>query len=190
MNPALWISKTGLAAQDAKMSAISNNLANVNTTGFKRDRVMFDDLFYQTQRAPGAQLDQNNVAPTGIQYGTGVKIVGTQKEFSVGSMQITKQQMDVAITGQGFFQVETPDGDIAYKVQSINKCIDILNALTSALDYEKGGDLALSLANLYDYCVYRLYDASHKLSVEYIDEVEAILSNLRSGWEEMGKQNG
>lgn len=76
------------------------------------------------------------------------------------------------------------------KVQSINKCIDILNALTSALDYEKGGDLALSLANLYDYCVYRLYDASHKLSVEYIDEVEAILSNLRSGWEEMGKQNG
>lgn len=114
MNPALWISKTGLAAQDAKMSAISNNLANVNTTGFKRDRVMFDDLFYQTQRAPGAQLDQNNVAPTGIQYGTGVKIVGTQKEFSVGSMQITKQQMDVAITGQGFFQVETPDGDIAY----------------------------------------------------------------------------
>ena len=114
MNPALWISKTGLAAQDAKMSAISNNLANVNTTGFKRDRVMFDDLFYQTQRAPGAQLDQNNGAPTGIQYGTGVKIVGTQKEFSVGSMQITKQQMDVAITGQGFFQVETPDGDIAY----------------------------------------------------------------------------
>ena len=76
------------------------------------------------------------------------------------------------------------------KVQSINKCIDILNALTSALDYEKGGDLALSLANLYDYCVYRLYDASHKLSVEYIDEVEAILNNLREGWEEMGKQNG
>ena len=76
------------------------------------------------------------------------------------------------------------------KVQSINKCIDILNALTSALDYEKGGDLALSLANLYDYCVYRLYDASHKLSVEYIDEVEAILNNLREGWEERGKQNG
>lgn len=76
------------------------------------------------------------------------------------------------------------------KVQSINKCIDILNALTSALDYEKGGDLALSLANLYDYCVYRLYDASHKLSVEYIDEVEAILNNLCEGWEEMGKQNG
>lgn len=76
------------------------------------------------------------------------------------------------------------------KVQSINKCIDILNALTSALDYEKGGELALSLANLYDYCVYRLYDASHKLSVEYIVEVENILGNLQEGWEKMGHGNG
>lgn len=114
MNPALWISKTGLAAQDAKMSAISNNLANVNTTGFKRDRVMFSDLFYQNQRTPGAQLDQNNTAPSGIQFGSGVKIVGTQKEFSVGNIQNTGQKMDVAIAGQGFFQVETPGGDIAY----------------------------------------------------------------------------
>ncbi|HCQ7754722.1 flagellar basal-body rod protein FlgG [Citrobacter sp. 50677481] len=114
MNPALWISKTGLAAQDAKMSAISNNLANVNTTGFKRDRAMFADLFYQNQRTPGGQLDQNNVAPTGIQYGTGVKIVGTQKEFTVGSIQNTEQALDVAITGQGFFQVEMPNGDIGY----------------------------------------------------------------------------
>ncbi len=114
MNPALYISKTGLAAQDAKMSAISNNLANVNTTGFKRDRVVFDDLFYQNQRAPGAQLDQNNMAPNGIQFGSGVKVVGTQKQFTVGSIQVTSQDMDVAITGQGFFQVETADGDIAY----------------------------------------------------------------------------
>lgn len=114
MNPALWVSKTGLAAQDAKMGAISNNLANVNTSGFKRDRVMFSDLFYQNQRAPGGQLDQNNTAPTGIQFGSGVKIVGTQKEFSTGSIQNTGQDLDVAITGQGFFQVETPDGEIAY----------------------------------------------------------------------------
>ncbi|AIR61183.1 flagellar basal body rod protein FlgG [Cedecea neteri] len=114
MNPALWVSKTGLAAQDAKMGAISNNLANVNTSGFKRDRVMFSDLFYQNQRAPGGQLDQNNTAPTGIQFGTGVKIVGTQKEFSTGNIQNTGQDLDVAITGQGFFQVETPDGEIAY----------------------------------------------------------------------------
>ncbi|WNJ78440.1 flagellar basal-body rod protein FlgG [Cedecea neteri] len=114
MNPALWVSKTGLAAQDAKMGAISNNLANVNTSGFKRDRVMFSDLFYQNQRAPGGQLDQNNTAPTGIQFGTGVKIIGTQKEFSTGNIQNTGQDLDVAITGQGFFQVETPDGEIAY----------------------------------------------------------------------------
>ncbi|WP_227317947.1 flagellar basal-body rod protein FlgG [Cedecea davisae] len=114
MNPALWVSKTGLAAQDAKMGAISNNLANVNTSGFKRDRVMFSDLFYQNQRTPGGQLDQNNTAPTGIQFGSGVKIVGTQKEFSTGNIQNTGQDLDVAITGQGFFQVETPDGEIAY----------------------------------------------------------------------------
>ncbi|ATF93761.1 flagellar basal-body rod protein FlgG [Cedecea neteri] len=114
MNPALWVSKTGLAAQDAKMGAISNNLANVNTSGFKRDRVMFSDLFYQNQRAPGGQLDQNNTAPTGIQFGSGVKIVGTQKEFSTGNIQNTGQDLDVAITGQGFFQVETPDGEMAY----------------------------------------------------------------------------
>ncbi|MBF7978463.1 MULTISPECIES: flagellar basal-body rod protein FlgG [Rahnella] len=114
MNPALWISKTGLAAQDAKMSAISNNLANVNTTGFKRDRVVFEDLFYQNVRAPGTQLDQNNMTPTGIQFGSGVKILGTQKEFTTGNIQVTSQELDVAITGQGFLQVETPDGDIAY----------------------------------------------------------------------------
>lgn len=114
MNPALWISKTGLAAQDAKMSSISNNLANVNTTGFKRDRVVFEDLFYQNVRAPGTQLDQNNMTPTGIQFGSGVKILGTQKEFTTGSIQVTSQELDVAITGQGFLQVETPDGDIAY----------------------------------------------------------------------------
>ena len=114
MNPALWVSKTGLAAQDAKMGAISNNLANVNTTGFKRDRVVFEDLFYQTQRAPGVALDQNNITPGGIQFGSGVKILGTEKSFTTGSIQVTSKELDVAITGQGFFQVETADGDIAY----------------------------------------------------------------------------
>lgn len=114
MNPALWISKTGLAAQDARMTTISNNLANVNTISFKRERAMFADLFYQNQRSPGGQLDQNNISPTGIQFGTGVKVVGTQKEFTVGNIQNTGQKLDVAISGQGFFQVETASGDIAY----------------------------------------------------------------------------
>lgn len=76
------------------------------------------------------------------------------------------------------------------KAQSVNKCIDILNALTSALDYEKGGELAKNLANLYDYCVYRLYDGSNNLSVSAIEEVETILSELREGWEGMGKRHG
>lgn len=76
------------------------------------------------------------------------------------------------------------------KAHSINKCIDILNALTSALDFEKGGDLSINLARLYDYCVYRLYDASDKLSVTQIEEVEAILTNIREGWENLGKQHG
>jgi flagellar basal-body rod protein FlgG len=114
MNPALWISKTGLAAQDAKMNAVSNNLANVNTTGFKRDRVIFEDLFYQNVRAPGTQANENNASPGGLQFGSGVKVTGTQKAFTMGSMQITNQKMDVAITGQGFFQVEMPDGTVGY----------------------------------------------------------------------------
>lgn len=75
------------------------------------------------------------------------------------------------------------------KSHSINKCIDILNGLTSALDYEKGGELALTLAGLYDYCVYRLYDASDKMSVEHIDEAVRILSNIQHGWEGMGTSN-
>lgn len=101
MNAALWISKTGLSAQDAEMSAIANNIANVNTTGFKRDRVMFQDLFYQTE-APGAMLDQNNIMPTGLQFGSGVRIVGTQKTFTEGNVETTDNAMNVAIMGQGF----------------------------------------------------------------------------------------
>jgi flagellar basal-body rod protein FlgG len=114
MHAALWISKTGLAAQDAKMSTISNNLANVNTIGFKRDRIAFEDLFYQIQRQPGAQQDQQNQTPTGIQIGNGVRVVGTQKVFTTGNYQNTGQEMDLAIVGGGFFGVEMPDGETAY----------------------------------------------------------------------------
>ncbi|WP_017347563.1 flagellar basal-body rod protein FlgG [Pantoea sp. A4] len=114
MNPALWVSKTGLEAQDAKMSAIANNLANVNTPGFKRDRVQFEDLFYQTARVAGSPLDQNTTTPGGIQFGSGVKVLGTQKQFTQGAVQNTGQELDVAIAGQGFFQLEATDGDLAY----------------------------------------------------------------------------
>jgi flagellar basal-body rod protein FlgG len=114
MNPAMWISKTGVQAQDAKLQAIANNLANVNTVGFKRDRVMFEDLFYQVERQPGAQGEDGTAAPTGVQLGNGTRMVGTQKVFTNGSLQTTGQSMDIAIVGNGFLQVEGPNGRPAF----------------------------------------------------------------------------
>ncbi len=114
MNPAMWISKTGVQAQDAKLQAIANNLANVNTVGFKRDRVVFEDLFYQVDRQPGAQAEDGTVSPTGVQLGNGTRVVGTQKVFTTGSITTTSQALDVAITGAGFLQVQRPDGETAY----------------------------------------------------------------------------
>jgi flagellar basal-body rod protein FlgG len=113
MNPAMWISKTGVQAQDAKLQAIANNLANVNTVGFKRDRVMFEDMFYQVDKQPGAQTADNTVT-NGTQLGNGVHIVGTQKVFTNGSLQTTSQPLDVAISGNGFLQVRRPDGTAGF----------------------------------------------------------------------------
>src|SRR3954464_4024972 len=106
MNPAMWISKSGAQAQDAKLQAIANNLANVNTVGFKRDRAVFEDLFYQIERQPGAQSDDNTVSPGGVQLGNGTRLVGTQKVFTTGNIQSTGQALDVAIVGSGFLQVQ------------------------------------------------------------------------------------
>jgi flagellar basal-body rod protein FlgG len=114
MMPALWVSKTGLAAQDLNLSTISNNLANVSTTGFKRDRAEFQDLLYQVRRQPGADSSQDTQLPTGLQVGTGVRIVGTAKLFSQGSLQTTEQPLDMAVNGRGFFQVLQPDGSVSY----------------------------------------------------------------------------
>ncbi|AQZ93735.1 flagellar basal-body rod protein FlgG [Halopseudomonas phragmitis] len=114
MSSALWVSKTGLAAQDKALSAVANNLANVNTNGFKSDRVVFEDLFYTIEKQPGAQADQVNTVPSGIQLGSGVRVAGTQKVFTEGSMQTTGQPMDLAIVGNGFFQVESPAGEVFY----------------------------------------------------------------------------
>ena len=114
MNSALWVSKTGLAAQDTAMATVANNLANVNTNGFKSDRAVFEDLFYSIEKQPGAQADEINTVPSGIQLGSGVRIAGTQKVFTEGSMQTTGQPMDLVIVGRGFFQVEAPNGDILY----------------------------------------------------------------------------
>ncbi len=113
MNPAMWISKTGVQAQDAKLQAIANNLANVNTVGFKRDRVVFEDLFYQVDKQPGAQTGDNTTT-NGVQLGNGTHVVGTQKVFMNGAMQTTSQPLDVAINGAGFLQVRRPNGDAAF----------------------------------------------------------------------------
>ena len=115
MNPAMWISKTGVQAQDAKLQAIANNLANANTVGFKKDRVVFEDLFYSVEGQPGAQVaDNNTLSPTGVQLGNGTHMVGTQKVFTTGSTQITSNQYDVAVLGNGFMQVQRPNGEAAY----------------------------------------------------------------------------
>lgn len=114
MNPAMWISKTGVQAQDAKLQAIANNLANVNTVGYKRDRVIFEDLFYSVEQQPGTQLDNNRNSVSGVQLGNGTRMVGTQKLFTTGNLQTTSHSLDVAIVGNGFLQVEQASGEIAY----------------------------------------------------------------------------
>nr|WP_145545887.1 flagellar basal-body rod protein FlgG [Variovorax boronicumulans] len=114
MNPALWVSKTGVQAQDAKLQAIANNLANVNTVGYKRDRVVFEDLFYTVEQQPGAQMAANRNADGGVQLGNGTRVAGTQKVFTAGSLQTTGRELDVAIIGNGFLQVELPSGETAY----------------------------------------------------------------------------
>jgi len=114
MNPAMWISKTGVQAQDAKLQAIANNLANVNTVGFKRDRVVFEDMFYQVEQQPGTQRADDTMSPSGVQLGNGTRMVGTQKDFANGSLQTTNGSLDVAIIGSGFLQVQRGDGSTAY----------------------------------------------------------------------------
>ncbi len=114
MNPALWISKTGLDAQQMRMSVVANNLANVGTTGFKRDRANFEDLFYQTYRAAGGLSSQNTELPTGLNRGTGVRVVSTDKLHTQGNMSQTESPLDMAINGRGFFSVVTPSGESAY----------------------------------------------------------------------------
>ena len=114
MDSALWAAKTGLEAQQTRMTVTANNLANVNTTGFKRSRVAFEDLMYQTVRQTGATGAQDTLLPSGVHLGTGSRVVATEKLNTQGSIQITNNSTDVAINGRGFFQVSLPDGTTAY----------------------------------------------------------------------------
>jgi len=105
---------TGMAAQQNNMDVIANNIANVSTTGFKKARAEFEDLLYQTQKEPGSATGMNAYSPNGVQIGLGVKTGAVQKDFEIGNGIITKNPLDLQIEGSGFFQVLTPDGEIAY----------------------------------------------------------------------------
>ena len=114
MFSSLWIAKTGLDAQQTRMAVTSNNLANVNTTGFERSRAAFEDLIYQNERQPGAQSSQATQVPSGTMVGTGVRVVGTEKLFTQGEVVQTNNPLDIAVQGRGFLQVTMPDGTVAY----------------------------------------------------------------------------
>ncbi|PIV76893.1 MAG: flagellar basal-body rod protein FlgG, partial [Rhodocyclales bacterium CG17_big_fil_post_rev_8_21_14_2_50_68_7] len=110
----LWIAKTGLEAQQVQLDVITNNLANVSTNGFKRVRAVFEDLLYQTLRQPGAQSSQQTQIPSGLQVGLGARPISSERIHIQGSLQQTGNNLDLAIQGQGFFQVLLPDGSTAY----------------------------------------------------------------------------
>ena len=110
----LWIAKTGLEAQQTRMTVVSQNLANVNTTGYKRQRAMFEDLLYQNVVQSGGATSQQTQAPTGLNLGTGVRVVATDHQFAQGNLITTGNQFDLAVQGRGFFEVLLPDGTQAY----------------------------------------------------------------------------
>jgi len=114
MGSALWVAKTGLEAQQTRMNAISNNLANASTTGFKRDRAVFSDLIYQNIVQVGAQSSEDTLNPSGLNLGTGVRTVATEKLFTQGNIIQTGNPLDIAIQGRGLLQVTMPDGTQAY----------------------------------------------------------------------------
>ena len=110
----LWIAKTGMSAQQTQLDVISHNLANVSTTGYKRNNAVFEDLIYQNLRQVGANTTEQNQLPTGLHLGLGVRTVATSRNFMQGSLQESKNNLDVAINGNGFFEVTMPDGTVGY----------------------------------------------------------------------------
>lgn len=105
---------TGMIAQQSNMDTIANNIANVSTNGFKKGRAEFEDLIYHNLKEPGQATGEQSVTPTGVQTGLGVRTAAVQKDFTQGQAQVTKNPLDLIIEGNGFFQVRTPDGEIAY----------------------------------------------------------------------------
>ena len=128
---ALWTAVTGMRAQQLNIDVISNNLANVNTVGFKRTRADFQDLMYQTLRPPGADSTANTKIPTGIQVGLGVRPAALEKIFLQGNFKLTDNPLDIAIEGKGFFQITLPNGDTAYTRSGAFKIDDQGRMVTS-----------------------------------------------------------
>ncbi|MBO9489073.1 flagellar basal-body rod protein FlgG [Endozoicomonas sp. G2_1] len=114
MNPALWISKTGLDAQTKDIAVISNNLANASTVGYKKSRAVFEDLLYQTINQPGGRSAQDTELPSGLMLGAGAKVVATQKIHTQGDLLTTDNNLDLMVQGEGFFEILLPDGSAAY----------------------------------------------------------------------------
>ena len=114
MMRSLWISKTGMEAQQIQLDTISNNLANVSTNGYKRSHAVFEDLMYQNMRQAGAASSEQTELPTGLQVGLGTRAVATARNFSQGNLQQSSNPLDVAIRGNGFFQIQLPDGTTGY----------------------------------------------------------------------------
>ncbi len=111
---AMWTAATGMTAQQLNVDTIANNLANVNTTGFKRSKIEFQDLLYQKPKAAGAETGGGNIIPTGIEVGNGARVAATSKVFTQGQLTSTGENLDVALQGDGFFEVQRPDGTLAY----------------------------------------------------------------------------
>ena len=142
-----------MQAQQLNLNVISNNIANVNTTGYKKNKIEFQDLLYQNPRQAGGQTGAGNVIPTGVEMGNGTKVVSTAKIFTQGQLTQTSEKMDVAIDGVGFFQVEKPDGTEAYTRDGAFKIgpdgqITTADALPLAADFKLIQKLPMSLYHL------------------------------------------
>src|SRR5215510_7541943 len=114
MNLSLYSAATGMEAQQLNLNTIANNLANVNTPGFKRSKIEFQDLPYQRPRGAGAEAGGGNIVPTGIEVGNGSRVASTAKVFTQGQLTNTGEKLDVAIQGDGFFEIQRADGTLAY----------------------------------------------------------------------------
>lgn len=114
MNLSLYTAATGMEAQQMQLNTISNNLANANTNGYKRGKIEFQDMLYQSQREAGAQTSEGGALPSGIEIGNGTQVVSTARVFTQGAIKETGEKMDIALDGEGFLEIQMPDGSTAY----------------------------------------------------------------------------